>query len=90
MPHRCVIYIPSNTCVAIGVPIRQRQTPALEELLYIHAWGSALLVSTCRAIPGASERGASDSAGLHAFLCLEFQSFLINLRVAEVLSPTKL
>ena len=67
MPHRCVIYIPKNTCIAIGVPARQRQTPALEGLLYIHAWGSALLVSTDRAIPGASNRGASDSAGLHAF-----------------------
>ncbi len=33
----------------------------------ISAWGSALLVSTGWAFPGASERGASDSAGLHAF-----------------------
>ena len=39
MPHRCVIYIPQNTCIAIGVPVRQRQTLALEGLLYIHAWG---------------------------------------------------
>ena len=28
--------------------------------------------------------------GFTLFLCLEVQSFLINLRVAEVLSPTKL
>ena len=59
-------------------------------VLYISAWGFALLVLLRRARGKASEREASDSAGLHAFLCLEVQSFLINLRVAEVLNPTKL
>ena len=39
-------------------------------VLYISAWGFALLVLLRWARGKASEREASDSAGLHAFLCL--------------------
>ena len=64
-------------------------TIGIEELLYISAWGFGVARFDLQGhFLGASEREASDSAGLHAFLCLEVQSFLINLRVAEVLSPT--
>ena len=67
-------------------------TIGIEVVLYISAWGLCVARFDKQGnILGASNREASDSAGLHAFfLCLEVQSFLINLRVAEVLSPTKL
>ena len=39
-------------------------------LVYIQRGALTLFVPTCRAIPGASERGASDSAGLHVFFCV--------------------
>ena len=59
-------------------------------VLYISAWGLCVARFDKQGnILGASNREASDSAGLHAlFLCLEVQSFLINIRVAGVLSPT--
>jgi len=65
-------------------------TIGIEVVLYISAWGLCVARFDRQGNAKASEREASDSAGLHAFLCLEVQSFLINLRVAEVLSPTKL
>ncbi len=65
-------------------------TIGIEELLYISAWGFGVARFDLQGhFLGASEREASDSAGLHAlFLCLEVKSFLINIRVAGVLSPT--
>ena len=58
----------------------------IEVVLYISAWGYALLVSTGWAIPGASEREASDSAGFHAFFMSEFFRHAIKFKVAEVLN----
>ena len=76
---------------AIGVSVPHMVTIGIEVVLYISAWGLCVARFDKQGnILGASNREASDSAGLHAFLCLEVQSFLINLRVAEVLSPTKL
>ena len=76
---------------AIGVSVPHMATIGIEVVLYISAWGLCVARFDKQGnILGASNREASDSAGLHAFLCLEVQSFLINLRVAEVLSPTKL
>ena len=46
---------------------------------------SALLVSTGWAIPGASNREASDSAGLHAFLCLQVN--VKNTHIVVIRSP---
>ena len=48
---------------------------------------STLLVSTDRAIPGASNREASNSSGLHAFLC--FQEIVTNCGIVA-LDRTKL
>ena len=70
MPRRCVIYIPlmlySHWCIMLLMV----NDGIYQSMLNISAWGYALLVSTCRAILGAPERGASDSAGLHAFFVL--------------------
>ena len=85
----CYIHT-SNTIQSLVYPYPMA-TIGIEVVLYISAWGLCVARFDKQGnILGASNREASDSAGLHAFLCLEVQSFLINLRVAEVLNPTKL
>ena len=88
MPRRCVIYIPKYR-IAIGVPIHYGNYWYRGCVIHIGV-GLMRCSFLTFGLTRASNREASDSAGLHAFLCLEVQSFLINLRVAEVLSPTKL
>ena len=85
-----VLYTYPKYRTAIGVSVPHMATIGMEVVLYISAWGLCVARFDRQGNAKASEREASDSAGLHAFLCLEVQSFLINLRVAEVLSPTKL
>ena len=69
MPRRCAIYKHASLCLlAIGVSsYTNGNFGAYCGVIYISAWGSALLALTNRAIPGASNREASDSAGLHVF-----------------------
>ena len=52
--------------IAIGVSVHQWNYRC-SGLLYLSAWASTLLASTCKAILGPPNREASDSAGLHAF-----------------------
>ena len=69
MPRRCVIYIPKYR-IAIGVPIHYGNYWYSGCVIHI---GVGLLRCSFRQdgqFSGASNREASDSAGLHAFLCL--------------------
>ena len=65
MPRRCVMYMPqllySNRCIyTCGVY-------GIEVVLYISAWGLCVARFDRQGNAKASEREASDSAGLHAF-----------------------
>ena len=77
MPRRCVIYIPqipySHWCIQYPMA-----TIGIEVVLYISAWGLCVARFDKQGnILGASNREASDSAGLHAFFCvLKFNHFL--------------
>ena len=56
---------------AIGVSVPHMVTIGIEVVLYISAWGLCVARFDKQGnILGASNREASDSAGLHAFLCL--------------------
>ena len=90
MPRRCVIYIPQY-CTAIGVSVLHVATIGMEVVLYISAWG--FCVARFDRMGNSQEPLIVKRAtvlGFTLFLCLEVQSLLINLRVAEVLNPTKL
>ena len=56
---------------AIGVSVPHMATIGMEVVLYISAWGLCVARFDRQGNAKASEREASDSAGLHAFLCLE-------------------
>ena len=76
---------------AIGVSVPHMATIGMEVVLYISAWG--FCVARFDRMGNSQEPLIVKRAtvqGFTLFLCLEVQSFLINLRVAEVLSPTKL
>ena len=72
MPHRCVIYIPQNTCIAIGVPIRQQQTLVLRDCYTYRRGAYALLVSDIRALPEPQGVKRATVQGFTLFLCLDF------------------
>ena len=67
MPRGCAIYIPVLSLIAIGVSVHQWNYRCSRCVIHI---GVGLLRCSLR-LTGqflrASERGASDSAGLHAF-----------------------
>ena len=73
------MYPYANGTIGIGV------------VLYISAWGFGVARFDRQGNsyePQGVERATVQ--GFTLFLCLEVQLFLINLRVAEVLNPTKL
>ena len=59
-------------------------------VLYISAWGLCVARFDKQGILQPLTVKRATVQGFTLFLCLEVQSFLINLRVAEVLNPTKL
>ena len=67
-------------------------TNGIEVVLYISAWGLCVARFDKQGnILGASNREASDSAGLHAFFVSAFERNREELyRVIEVLNPVKL
>ena len=91
--RRCpvgVLYTYLKCRIAISVSILM-VTNGIEVVLYISAWG--FCVARFDRMGNSQEPLIVKRAtvqGFTLFLCLEVQSFLINLRVAEVLSPTKL
>ena len=91
--RRCpvgVLYTYPKYRIAIGVSILMA-TNGIEVVLYISAWG--FCVARFDRMGNSQEPLIVKRAtvqGFTLFLCLEVQSFLINLRVAEVLNPTKL
>ena len=63
----------------------------MEVVLYISAWGLCVARFDRQGNAKASEREASDSAGLHAFFVSAFKRNREELyRVIEVLNPVKL
>jgi len=92
MPRGYAIYKHASLCLlAIGVySCTNGNSGAYCGVIYISAWGSALLVSTGWAFPGASGCEASDSAGLHVFFMptLLKSDYLIG--GSEVLNRLKL
>ena len=91
--RRCpvgVLYTYLKYRIAISVSILM-VTNGIEVVLYISAWG--FCVARFDRMGNSQEPLIVKRAtvqGFTLFLCLEVQSFLINLRVAEVLNPTKL
>jgi hypothetical protein len=91
--RRCpvgVLYTYLKCRIAISVSILM-VTSGIEVVLYISAWG--FCVARFDRMGNSQEPLIVKRAtvqGFTLFLCLEVQSFLINLRVAEVLNPTKL
>ena len=69
MPRRCVIYIPQIPYSHWSIHTLMA-TIGIEVVLYISAWGLCVARFDRQGNAKASEREASDSAGLHAFLCL--------------------
>ena len=66
-------------------------TIGIEVVLYISAWGLCVVRFDRQGNSQEPQNVKRATVqGFTLFLCLEVQSFLINLRVAEVLSPTKL
>ena len=85
-----VLYTYLKYRIAISVSILM-VTNGIEVVLYISAWG--FCVARFDRMGNSQEPLIVKRAtvqGFTLFLCLEVQSFLINLWVAEVLSPTKL
>lgn len=80
MPRRCVIYIPQYR-TAIGVSVPHMAIIGMEVVLYISAWGLCVARFDRQGNAKASEREASDSAGLHAFLCLEVIIIVVILQL---------
>ena len=66
-----VLYTYPKYRTAIGVSVPHMATIGMEVVLYISAWGLCVARFDRQGNAKASEREASDSAGLHAFLCLE-------------------
>ena len=86
-----VLYTYPKYRIAIGVSVHHVATIGIEVVLYISAWG--FCVARFDRMGNSQEPLIVKRAtvlGFTLFLCLEVQSFLINLRVAEVLNPTKL
>ena len=73
-----VLYTYPKYRTAIGVSVPHMATIGMEVVLYISAWGLCVARFDKQGnILGASNREASDSAGLHAFFCvLKFNHFL--------------
>ena len=90
MPRGYVICMPHFAVQPLVYPYAIDVCRYCGGFIYISAWGSALLVSTTRAIPGASDCEASDSAGLHVFFMptLLKSDYLIG--GSEVLNRLKL
>ena len=71
----CYIHT-SNTIQSLVYPYPMA-TIGIEVVLYISAWGLCVARFDRQGNAKASEREASDSAGLHAFFCvLKFNHFL--------------
>ena len=66
---------------AIGVSVSHMATIGIEVVLYISAWGLCVARFDRQGNAKASEREASDSAGLHAFLCLEVIIIVVILQL---------
>ena len=66
---------------AIGVSVPHMATIGMEVVLYISAWGLCVARFDRQGNAKASEREASDSAGLHAFLCLEVIIIVVILQL---------
>ena len=64
-----VLYTYPKYRIAIGVSILM-VTNGIEVVLYISAWGLCVARFDRQGNAKASEREASDSAGLHAFFCV--------------------
>ena len=64
-------------------------TNGIEVVLYISAWGLCVARFDRQGNAKASEREASDSAGLHAFLCLD-REYTITLWLSEARYPAYL
>ena len=71
MSLRCVIYIP-HCRIAIGVSVPSGSYWCRGRIIYISAWGLCVARFDKQGnILGASNREASDSAGLHVFFMSE-------------------
>ena len=66
---------------AIGVSVPHMAIIGMEVVLYISAWGLCVARFDRQGNAKASEREASDSAGLHAFLCLEVIIIVVILQL---------
>ena len=66
MPRGYVIYNPKCALLSL-VYLCTNDNHRHRRVLYISAWALALLASTNKAIPTASERGASDNARASRF-----------------------
>ena len=76
----CYIHT-SNTTQPLVYPYPMA-TIGIEVVLYISAWGLCVARFDKQGnILGASNREASDSAGLHAFLCLEVIIIVVILQL---------
>ena len=62
-----VLYTYLKYRIAIGVSVHHVATIGIEVVLYISAWGLCVARFDRQGNAKASEREASDSAGLHAF-----------------------
>ena len=82
--RRCpvgVLYTYLKCRIAMSVSILM-VTNGIEVVLYISAWGLCVARFDKQGnILGASNREASDSAGLHAFLCLEVIIIVVILQL---------
>ena len=77
-----MLYTYPQYCTAIGVSVLHVATIGMEVVLYISAWGLCVARFDKQGnILGASNREASDSAGLHAFLCLEVIIIVVILQL---------
>ena len=70
--HKGVLFTCLCCCIAIGASCCVVPNGSMVRRLCLHIRRGVLRCSssTCKAFPTASNREASNSAGLHAFLCL--------------------